>query len=292
MTGRDVPDDEMPNFPLSQHPGSGPVTDEALDALLRGSRPLAAVPELQQVAELLSALTSAPEPAELAAQEQAMAVFRGQSTLPVPFPGPGRHARRGWLSPLRGARAAAAVAAAAVTLGGFATAAYAGALPAPAQRIAHTALGAPAPAASHRAGRHAAEPSGPGPNGPTSWHGLCTAYQHAVVHGSGPQQSAAFRRLAVAAGGRANIAAYCATVTHPGTSPPGRQPSHQSSHRSSHPPGKPSEGPEGHGKPSPSPTSSVSATPSATPTATASSHGKGKGKPSTHPTPTSTNAGS
>ena len=175
MTGRDVPDDEMPNFPLSQHPGPGPVPDEALDVLLRGSRPLAAVPELQPVAELLGALTSAPEPAELAAQEQAMAVFRGQASLPVPVLGPGRHARRGWQSRLRSARAAAAVAATAVTLGGFATAAYAGALPAPAQRIAHTALGAPAPAASHSPGRHAAKPSGAGPNGPTSWHGLCTA---------------------------------------------------------------------------------------------------------------------
>ncbi|MDR0343944.1 MAG: hypothetical protein LBI49_12725 [Nocardiopsaceae bacterium] len=292
MTGRDVPDDEMPNFPLSQHPGPGPVPDEALDALLRGSRPLAAVPELQPVAELLGALTSAPEPAELAAQEQAMAVFRGQASLPVPFPGPGRHARRGWQSPLRSARAAAAFIAAAITLGGFATAAYAGALPAPAQRIAHTALGAPAPAASHTPGRHAAEPSSPDPNGPTSWHGLCTAYRHAVVHGSGPQQSAAFRRLAVAAGGRANIAAYCATVTHPGTSPPGQQASHQPSHRSSHPPGKASARADSHGKPSPSPTSSASATPSATPTATASSHGRGKGRPSTLPTSNSTDSSS
>ncbi|MBO0786576.1 MAG: hypothetical protein J2P33_10930, partial [Actinobacteria bacterium] len=156
MTGRDVPDDEMPNFPLSPHPGPGPVPDEALDALLRGSRPFTDAPELQPVAELLGALTSAPEPAELAAQEQAMAVFRGQASVPVPLLGPGRHARRGWRSPLRSARAAAAVAAAAVTLGGFATAAYAGVLPAPAQRIAHTALGAPAPAASHSPGRHAA----------------------------------------------------------------------------------------------------------------------------------------
>jgi hypothetical protein len=55
-------------------------------------------------------------------------------------------------------------------------------------------------------------------------YGLCNAYQHAEEHGNAGQRSVAFRNLANAAGGADQVAAYCASVSHPGaTSPPGRR---------------------------------------------------------------------
>lgn len=157
------------------------------------------------------------------------------------------------LTPLLSAKAAAAAAAAAAALGGVATVAYAGDLPAPAQQLAHNTIGAPSPKPSTSpAGKPAATPSGPDATGPAAF-GLCTAYSHAKVHGTATQRAVAFRNLAAAAGGAHSIAAFCAAVPHPGSSPsshPAPAPSHpagEPAHRpTSHPSGKPSQVPTAH----------------------------------------------
>jgi hypothetical protein len=131
------------------------------------------------------------------------------------------------------AKAAAAAAVAATALGGVAAAAYTSTLPAPAQRFAHSVIGAPSPQPSHRPGTP--QPShrpgtpqatpartdavGPDATGPAGF-GLCTAYAHAKAHGTASQKAVAFRNLAAAAGGAAKIAAYCTAVPHPGSSQP------------------------------------------------------------------------
>jgi hypothetical protein len=121
------------------------------------------------------------------------------------------------------AKAAAVTAVAAVSLGGAAAAAYAGALPAPVQSVAHHIIGAPAasPSASP-------SPVGPNPTGAAAF-GLCNAYHHALKHGTAAQKSVAFRNLTAAAGGASQVTSFCANVPHPGASPshtPPATPSH------------------------------------------------------------------
>jgi hypothetical protein len=121
------------------------------------------------------------------------------------------------LSSLLSAKLAAAAVA---TLGGVTAAAYAGVLPTPAQKLAHDTIAAPAARPTP-----SATPVGPRATGHAAY-GLCTAYSHMKAHGSAGQKAVAFRNLAAAAGGPANVAAYCAGVTHPGTTPPGASVSH------------------------------------------------------------------
>ena len=151
------------------------------------------------------------------------------------------------LTSLLSAKAAAAAVAAVTVMGGVATAAYAGALPAPAQQFAHNTIGAPSPEPSHTPGGPQATPAGPDASGPAAF-GLCTAYAHAKAHGKASQKAVAFRNLAAAAGGAANIAAYCAAVPHPGSShaggPASTAPTTVPSH--SHPAGQPSSLPTSH----------------------------------------------
>ena len=98
---------------------------------------------------------------------------------------------------------------------------------------------------------------GPDATGPAAV-GLCTAWAHAKAHGTGSQQATAFRNLAAAAGGAANVAAYCAAVPHPGAS---------SSH-ASHPTGQPTSQPTSHptGPPTSHPTGPPSSHPAGPPT--------------------------
>jgi hypothetical protein len=134
------------------------------------------------------------------------------------------------LTSLLSAKAAAAAAAAVVTLGGAATAAaYAGKLPAPVQKFAHEAIGAPKTPATPSA--HPATPRPTALPGHAAY-GLCTAYANLKAHGSAAQKATAFRKLAAAAGGATNVSSYCAAVPHPGN-PSGGKPS-------THPAGQPS----------------------------------------------------
>jgi hypothetical protein len=126
--------------------------------------------------------------------------------------------------------AAGALAAGALVIGGTTAAAYASALPAPLQQGAHSVIGAPAASADEdsttdtdtdedttktdkKTDSSSPSPVGPDATGPAA-HGLCNAYTHGGLNAS----STAYRSLAAAANGAANIAGYCATVTSPGKS--------------------------------------------------------------------------
>jgi hypothetical protein len=251
----------MPNFPWPSRPDAPPISDASLAALLAGAElPAGSPPELQPVADVLAALTAGPAGDELAGEAAALAAFRNRAGVPVPAHR-SRHRRHPVPVSLLSARAAAAAAVAALGIGGFATAAFAGALPAPAQQFAHHTIGAPAPDRGQPAGTHPSAtgtPAGPDATGPAAF-GLCTAWAHAKAHGTSSQQATAFRNLAAAAGGAANVAAYCAAVPHPAASsaptphatgpsaahPTGPPTSHPTGPPSSHPTGPPSSHPTG-----------------------------------------------
>jgi hypothetical protein len=131
-----------------------PSDERSLDALLEGSQlPDGDVARWQSVSQVLTALTSVPASSELSGEARALAEFRVRplhGAEPPPagrrsrltgrrrVPGPRRGTRR------HGPRSAVAAAAGAVLIGGFLAVAYAGDLPAAAQRLAHYTIGAPA----------------------------------------------------------------------------------------------------------------------------------------------------
>ena len=226
MSGGGVSDDDMPIFLWSSRGDVPPVGDPAFDALLTGNLPPEDTAEgLRPVAEAIVALNAVPVTSELAAEASALTVFRaaggsGASVRP-------RRRRHPLLTSLLGAKLAGATVA--VTLSGAAAAAYTGALPAPAQRLAHAALGAPAahPTAYPTAQpTRSASPAGPDPTGSAAY-GLCTAYAHLKAHGSAAEKAVAFRNLATAAGGAANVTAFCAKTAHPGNAPSARPSAHR-----------------------------------------------------------------
>jgi hypothetical protein len=135
----------MPNFPQPQRQDEPVVTDADLATLLAGTTD--AVPGLRPVADVLAALTAEPSGMELAGEDRALAEFRRQAGAPVPA----HRARRGTagLTSRLGVKVGASVTAAAVVLGGGAAAAFADVLPAPIQRLAHEAIGAPFPQSRH-----------------------------------------------------------------------------------------------------------------------------------------------
>jgi hypothetical protein len=154
----------MPSIPQSPLQDGSAVTDADLAALLAGDQDVA--PWLQPVADVLAALSTEPSPGELAGEAHALAAYRRQTGGPATH----RRARRGTagLTPRLSTKVAAGAAAAVVVMGGAATAAFAGVLPAPIQRLAHDALGAPnAPSApQHRPARDiTVAPAPPGSRG-------------------------------------------------------------------------------------------------------------------------------
>jgi len=250
----------MPNFPWLSSRDASEMGDASLAALLAGAEPAEGLaPGLRPVADVLAALTAGPAGDELAGEAAALAEFRSRVGVPVPVSRP-RHRRHPLLTSLLSARAATVAAVAALSAGGFATAAFAGALPAPAQQFAHHTFGAPAAgggqptSTDHSA---SATPVGPDATGPAAF-GLCNAWTHAKAHGNSSQQAVAFRNLASAAGGASNVAAYCAAVPHPGASsshtahPTGPPASHPTGPPASHRNGPPTSHPTPHatGKPS------------------------------------------
>jgi hypothetical protein len=253
------------------------LTDEerSFDALLSGAPlPDEAPSDSRLLADLMSALTAPTAAAELAGFSEVRAAYTTLFT-------PGSHGRTLRRRPPMRARLlnpkiAAAVAAGVVSLGGLGAAAYAGALPDTAQDVAHHVLGVPAThpgkGGSHppeQAGAPSSTPPGPDATGAAAF-GLCNAYAHANVRTA--QGSVAFQNLATAAGGADKVAAYCATVAHPGsaghaTGKPSSVPSHgapstvpahptgQPSTLPAHPTGQPSTLPaHPTGQPSPLPT--------------------------------------
>jgi hypothetical protein len=139
MTGFSGSDGDMPNFPWSSSAGGD---DTALAGLLSGPDTPPDLPAgLQPAADVIAALRARPSVDELATESTARAEFR---KLVGVSPRRSRPLRRPRLIPsLLSAKAAVAAAAAVIAIGGVATAAYAGALPGPAQRLAHDVIGAP-----------------------------------------------------------------------------------------------------------------------------------------------------
>jgi hypothetical protein len=258
MTGGGVSDGDMAIFPWPARGDVPPAGDPAYDALLTGKLlPEDAAEGLRPVAEAIAALNAAASASELAAAASALAEFRRAAGLSAePARSPRR--RHPLLKSLLSAKLAAAAAAVAVSGGGVAAAAYAGALPASMQKIAHNTLGAPAPHPSTRPS-NPDSPAGPDAAGRAAY-GLCTAYAHLKADGTARQKAVAFRNLATAAGGAANVAAYCARVAHPGPTvsskptsrPTGKPTSHPNP--TTHPTGKPTRHPKPTGRPTAKPT--------------------------------------
>jgi hypothetical protein len=183
VTGPGVSDDDMPSFRRSARRDESPLTDESLAALLSGALPPEDVPpDLRAAADVLAALRVGPGRDELADEAAALAEFR--------IRGPRHHGTR--LTSARGSRRrgsvrlpslsgkiAAITAVIAVAVGGVATAAIIGVLPAPLQHAFHDVIpvvrirggGKGHPASSGRAGHgrgsvaHCAGPGHTQPDG-------------------------------------------------------------------------------------------------------------------------------
>lgn len=132
----------MPNYLSPPQGGIPPAGDAAFEALLAGNLPPAEAPaELRSLAEAIAALSLAPAGRELAGEPTARAAYRGRFGRAARCARTHRPRSRVVGFILR-AKLAVAVAVAAGTL---TSAAYAGVLPAPVQRLAHRTLGAPSP---------------------------------------------------------------------------------------------------------------------------------------------------
>ena len=250
----------MPNLWWLSRQDAPEMGDASLAALLAGAEPAEGLaPGLQPLADALAALTVRADRDELAGEAAALAEFENRVGVPVPV-SRSRHRRHPLPTSLLSARAAAAAAVAALGLGGFATAAFAGALPAPAQQFAHHTFGAPA-ARRRPAHRHTSQR-----DRHASWSGRHRSDGVRAVHRLGARQST--RHLQPAGGG----------LPQPGRCRRWRQqrnrllrcraaPRASSSH-SSHPTGPPASHPTGP------PTSHPTGPPTSPPT----------GPPASHPT--------
>ena len=218
MTGRGVSDYDMPDRTWPHRTDVAGIPDTALSALLAGGRPPADAPaSLQRVADVLAALRAEPAADETAGRAAALAAFRRRVGVSPP-PSRLRRMSPAAVMPLLRTRAGAAGTAAVISFGGIAAAAYANALPAAAQIVAHDTIGAPVPGHHHNpAAGHSGTPVGPIVSGHPRF-GLCTAYVRGKERGSEAEKSVAFRNLARAAGGAARVPGYCAGVPHPGAS--------------------------------------------------------------------------
>jgi len=220
MTDRGVSDYDMPNRTWPPRTDAPPIPDAALSALLAGDLPptVDAPGSLQHVAEVLAALMAEPAADESAGRAAALAEFRLRVSGTTQ-PARSRRVRPAVLLPLVRTRVRAAGIAAVLGFAGLIAAAYAGALPAAAQTVAHDTIGAPRPALQHQdspAAGHSGTPVGPNASGHPRF-GLCTAFSRAKKDGTQAEKSVAFRNLAKAAGGAAKVPGYCAAAAHPGS---------------------------------------------------------------------------
>ena len=217
-------DDALP-FEMRQllGPGEAPPTldDQTADRLVAGRLdPADAPPGYAAVAKLVAA-AAAPATTEELAGEPA-AVDRFAAAARSGFPTRAFLTRRAGVPTRRfGVKAAVAVLAAVLSIGGVAAAA--GVFPAPAQPAADhgpgsgTATPGSSDAATTAAARNRQRGSdtatGPDASGPAK-HGLCGAWQSGQGGEHGKREdSTAFRALAAAAGGADKIAAYCQATT-------------------------------------------------------------------------------
>jgi hypothetical protein len=267
----------MPNFSWLGRRDTSAIEDATLAALLSGTELPGDLPAgLQPAADVVAALRARPASDELVGETVALAEFRARVGVSDPA-GQRRRRRPSLLTSLVSAKAVAAAAVVAITVGGVATAAYAGALPSSAQRIAHELIDAPQvhkttthttsaklmarPKVSHRA-----VPA------------LCLAFWRTERSGTKAQKAAAFSKLEKAAGGANKIAAYCGFAR--------RRPVHHRFFRPGCRPMFPHPSWSAHPQPSWSPSARPSSSPSPMPTPTAScaplTHPVGKPFPHRH----------
>lgn len=202
------------------------------------------------------------------------------------------------LATLAGAKLGATIAGIAVGLGGAATVVYVSAnvthtpdAHASASATHRTDATATSPASSVSTGNAAATgtptpqgtPVGPDATGAAA-HGLCTAWKAVAANAHGKaMDSVAFANLAKAAGGADKVAAWCATVTAPGSSGEHATGKPSSAGRPTTVPGKPTTVPTG--RPTTAPTGRPTTVPTGRPTTLP------PGQPTTVPTPTTHPAG-
>jgi hypothetical protein len=211
----------------------------------------------QALSALLAAATPPTAAGEPAGEHAALAEFRAARLATVP---PRRRIPmlKAALANLIAVKVAAGAAVAAAATGGIALAAASGNLPAPLQGAAHSAFGAPAAhGASQASSAHGRPHGAPVPastaastaptfepsesNHPSgtatpspSLRGLCNAFQAGATSNPGKAlANPAFSVLVTAAGGKANVAAFCVTLIGPA-------PTHHAGAPSTHPSGAPS----------------------------------------------------
>jgi hypothetical protein len=154
----------MPDFLWTARGDIPPAGDAAFEALLAGKLPPEdAADGLRPLADAIAALTMPPVPSEIVAEPGAREAYRAGFARPADTVVLPRH-RRPALASLIPVRLAAACL---VLLGLLAAAAYSGVLPAPAQRFAHDAFGAPAPRVTTHSVPPASTPGPPGTSGKT-----------------------------------------------------------------------------------------------------------------------------
>jgi hypothetical protein len=163
MSPSDALPSEMPGFPFPGRPG-GEHDEPLLDMILgRRALPPDAPPEIHDLASMLAALWAEAEPGELAAEAHVRAAFtrlgplsqpRSAGRLPAParvshrVRRPTRHRRRRWARGSLRPRVGLAASLVAGLAGLVIIATYAGDLPGPVQRLAHSTVAAPAPASA------------------------------------------------------------------------------------------------------------------------------------------------
>ena len=199
--------------PLLALLGSTPVLDEdTADRLLSGRLDPADTPSAYApVARLVKAATGPAAPEELAGEAAVIAAFMAMAHANPPTHVPRRASMP---SKLFSVKAAAAVLAAVLSVGGVAAAAT-GMLPGRAAQQAtdhaSSAVGGGSPAQAQGSSQSAAK--GPDATG-SAKNGLCQAWQSGQGGTNGKREdSTAFQALATAAGGADKVDAYCQTAT-------------------------------------------------------------------------------
>jgi hypothetical protein len=203
MSGAHALPDKMRRLLASLRHLPPAVDRDTADRLLTGRLdPADAPPGYDAVARLLAAATGPASHEELAGERTVMAEFAAMTGSRPATP----IARRTGKPSKLGIKAAAAIVAAALSIGGVAAAATTGLLAKPARLV----------------GGQAPSSSGAGPAGPARGEaagagldrarrqGLCRTWQASQGNRAGSREdSAAFRALAAAAGGAGKVPAYC-----------------------------------------------------------------------------------
>ncbi len=187
--------------------------------------PTEASPTDPAVDEAVTALTAAPRRHELEGLAAPLAAYRSTfSSMPAVAGGTRRAAVLSGFTGLVGAKAAAAVGGIALGLGATALVASVSLSPTamsprpltpggPSASTAPTATSSGSPTPTPSSTKRGVGPDATGP----AAHGLCTAWANHAAKGDSPAlDTPPMRNLAEAAGGAGRIAAYCATVPHPG----------------------------------------------------------------------------